>query len=205
MMNKNVRIAKELVKLAKSLIALDEDGDGSGFQVLHDMDTYKITDERNLANKPGKYENFTGKIEWKGEWDGTFGTVENATFELKNSGNGYLIIWEDGTWKDGQMFKCDWKKGTWEKGTFIYGSWEGGTWKNGNFRGGTWDGDYWDNGTFEYGLWNGGVWENGKWMDGTWKQGIWYDGIWERGNWNYGWDKNKNIHPKGDSPNKWKK
>ena len=27
----NIKVAKELVKIAKSLIALDEEGDGSGF------------------------------------------------------------------------------------------------------------------------------------------------------------------------------
>jgi hypothetical protein len=37
-MNKNVKIAKELIKLAKNLIALDEEGDGGGFQGLHDYD-----------------------------------------------------------------------------------------------------------------------------------------------------------------------
>ena len=34
-MNK-IKVAKELIKLAKNLIALDEQGDGSGFQILHD-------------------------------------------------------------------------------------------------------------------------------------------------------------------------
>jgi hypothetical protein len=37
-MNQNIKVAKELVKLAKNLIALDEEGDGSGFQMLHDKD-----------------------------------------------------------------------------------------------------------------------------------------------------------------------
>jgi hypothetical protein len=35
-MNKNIKVAKELIKLAKNIIALDEEGDGSGFQMLHD-------------------------------------------------------------------------------------------------------------------------------------------------------------------------
>jgi hypothetical protein len=37
-MNKNIKVAKELIKLAKNLIALDEEGDGSGFQIWHDHD-----------------------------------------------------------------------------------------------------------------------------------------------------------------------
>lgn len=48
MMNRNVKIAKQLVKLAKSLIALDEEGDGSGFQYLHDMETYTSNEEKEL-------------------------------------------------------------------------------------------------------------------------------------------------------------
>ena len=52
-MNKNVKIAKQLIKLAKSLIALDEEGDGSGFQMQHDY----ANREQNLldmAQKQGK-------------------------------------------------------------------------------------------------------------------------------------------------------
>jgi hypothetical protein len=37
-MKQNVKIAKELIKLAKNLIALDEEGDGSGFQPYHDYE-----------------------------------------------------------------------------------------------------------------------------------------------------------------------
>ena len=37
-MKQNIKVAKELVKLAKNLIALDEEGDGSGFQMWHDHD-----------------------------------------------------------------------------------------------------------------------------------------------------------------------
>ena len=33
-MNKNIKIAKELIKLAKNLIALDKEGDSSDFQYL---------------------------------------------------------------------------------------------------------------------------------------------------------------------------
>lgn len=53
MMNRNVRIAKQLVKLAKNLIALDEEGDGSGFQYIHDNDTNE-QDELDRAEREGK-------------------------------------------------------------------------------------------------------------------------------------------------------
>jgi hypothetical protein len=44
-MNKNIKVAKQLVKLAKNLIALDEEGDGSGFQSFHD---YENTQQERL-------------------------------------------------------------------------------------------------------------------------------------------------------------
>ena len=51
-MNK-IKVAKELIKLAKNLIALDEEGDGSGFQGFHD---YENTQQNRLdiAQKQGK-------------------------------------------------------------------------------------------------------------------------------------------------------
>ncbi len=52
-MNKNVKIAKELIKIAKSLVALDEEGDGSGFQGLIDHDNFE-QDELDRAEKEGK-------------------------------------------------------------------------------------------------------------------------------------------------------
>jgi hypothetical protein len=36
-----IKVAKELVKLAKNLIALDEEGDGSGFQFYHDKENHE--------------------------------------------------------------------------------------------------------------------------------------------------------------------
>jgi hypothetical protein len=42
-MNKNVKIAKQLLKLAKNIIALDEEGDGSGFQPYHDYENAEQT------------------------------------------------------------------------------------------------------------------------------------------------------------------
>ena len=53
-MNKNIKIAKELVKLAKSLVAIDEEGDGSGFQFLHDNNNFNEWERLNQAEKEGK-------------------------------------------------------------------------------------------------------------------------------------------------------
>ena len=52
-MNKNIRIAKQLVKIARSLVALDEEGDGSGFQGLIDHEKFE-QDELDRAEKEGK-------------------------------------------------------------------------------------------------------------------------------------------------------
>ena len=55
-----IKVAKELVKLAKNLIALDKEGDGSGFQMQHDyenreQDLKKLEQDRlDRAQKEGK-------------------------------------------------------------------------------------------------------------------------------------------------------
>ena len=72
-MNNNMKVAKELVKIAKSLIA-----------------------ESNVANQEGEYENFTGTI----DWHGTKAQVEDATFWLFDDGS---ITWYNGTWKSGEF------------------------------------------------------------------------------------------------------
>ena len=61
-MEKNVKVAKELLKLAKNLVALDEEGDGSGFQVLHDMNTNKINNI-NVAEENGELLNASVKLD----------------------------------------------------------------------------------------------------------------------------------------------
>jgi hypothetical protein len=42
-MKQNIKIAKELVKLAKNIMALDKEGDGSGFQPYHDYENAEQT------------------------------------------------------------------------------------------------------------------------------------------------------------------
>ena len=151
-MDRNVRIAKQLVKLAKMLVA-----------------------DENVADKAGKYENFTGEIEWKG----INGTVQNAFFELKDNGK-FDIVWEDGTWKSG----------VWDKGDWGYGTWLDGTWKSG-----TWEG----------GSWNDGTWENGNWHNGVWWTGVWKGGNWEGGEEGALFEKGDAGSYHEDSPDKWVK
>ena len=127
-MDKNVKIAKELVKLAKSLMA-----------------------EENVANQPGHYENFTGRIQYKD----SFGTVTRATFELKDDTD-ESIVWKNGIWERGAWHGGIWEKGHWENGIWWDGTWKKGTWSDGK--------------------WLGGTWENGEWLSGTWKGGIWKTG-----------------------------
>ena len=113
------RISKQLLKIAREISALDEEGDGSGFQVFHDMDNYDI--KTNYEVEEGEYKNFTGNI----RWNGTQGTVKNATFLLSNK---HQIVFKNGTWEKGI-----WKNGTWQNGTWKNGQWLGGTWQNGTF------------------------------------------------------------------------
>ena len=163
-MNKNVKIARELIKIAKSLVA-----------------------EENVADKPGKYEHFTGKIGWMG----TIGNVTNATFTLQKSDRFHCGIW----WYSGT-----WNSGFWDNGVWEYGTWKDGTWIDGQWIDGTWNG-----GTWEGGDWKGGNWMGGTWNLGDWWKGTWYDGTWNGGTWEDGYDKNGNRHLADDSPNKWKK
>lgn len=133
-MNKNVKIAKELIKLAKSLVAT-----------------------QNIANQEGEYKNFTGKIDWKG----INGKVINATFKLV-TGMNYDIIWERGTWFNGVWKNGYWKDGVWERGTWESTTIFGSTWKNGFWKDGQWVNGTWFNGVWERGVWQGGKWFYGK-------------------------------------------
>lgn len=52
----------------------------------------------NIANKPGKYEKFTGTISWMG----IEAKVRDAMFELKEN-ESESIIWKIGTWEAGTL------------------------------------------------------------------------------------------------------
>jgi hypothetical protein len=131
-MNKNVKIAKELVKLAKSLVA----------------------DDVRVADKIGEeYKDFTGWIKYNGEKV----YVCRATFKLEWYKEWTRIIWEDGEWCDGVWCDGIWKNGTWDDGRWIDGIWKNGTWRNGTWEDGTWEDGIWHSGT-----WIGGTWKHGK-------------------------------------------
>ena len=102
-MKQNIKVAKKLIKLAKSLIA-----------------------EQNIADKEGYYENFTGIIKWKE----INGKVINATFKLVNDMN-YDIIWERGTWESNTIYGSTWKNGVWKDGQWVDGTWFNGVWEKG--------------------------------------------------------------------------
>ena len=94
-MNKNVKIAKELVKLAKNLVALDEEGDGSGFQPI----IANKQEELDRAEKEGKkyilYRNENGR--WRIMSCKDFGNVKKGYL-------GGLIESEDNLSQDGNCW-----------------------------------------------------------------------------------------------------
>ena len=107
MENVNIRIAKELNKIARELVA--------GGQV---------------ANQPGEYKHFTGTIDWRSARGQVKGQVKNATFILYKNGE---IIWKDGIWENGTLQNGAWEGGIWLNGTWKYGRWIKGTWKGGTW------------------------------------------------------------------------
>ena len=120
----NLRIARQLNKIAKELIA------------------------GNVANQPGEYKNFTGTIDWQG----SKAQVKHATFKLTsvfgiswkngtwNNGTWKFGFWHDGIWNSGTWEDGQWYNGTWKNGTWRYGTWSNGTWKNGTWKDGNWFG-----------------------------------------------------------------
>ena len=92
-MEDNISIAKELIAVAKLMIAGE------------------------VATKDGKYgkrnEGWSGTI----NYNGTRGTVSNAVFELKNG----RIIWTDGTWHNGRMASGRKAHGRWVNGKMESG------------------------------------------------------------------------------------
>ena len=176
-MDRNVKIAKELVKLAKSLIMADNEDDRRLF------DFPIASPEEGVANQPGDYDNFTGRI----EFGNNSGEVQSATFKLLEDGN--TIQWTKGTWLNG----------TWSNGGYF----GGGTWKNGTWNGGDFFNGVWENGTwsvlahdFEF---TNSTWKNGVWSGGTFSN----SSTWINGKWNGGYSNSGVMHPQGDSPDKW--
>jgi len=112
----------------------------------------------SIADKAGKYDNFTGTIKWKG----TEASVGHSDFTLNDTGCADItfgdVVFIEGTCfnshiknglnlgcnlidckidynvnKAGKLYSCDWHDGIFEGGEFIGGIWRGGMWL-----GGTW-------------------------------------------------------------------
>ena len=182
-MDNNLKTAKELLEIAKSLVA-----------------------NKNVAGWYGKYENFTGTIDWKG----TKAEVTNATFELRDDGTYWNVIWKSGTWENGTLHYGTWYDGIWKNGTWEDGKWFHGTWRNGIFKNGEWEIGTWENGTWNgriwwHGTWKNGIWKGGEWFRGTWENGTWIYGKWDGGKWKGGKDCDGKYHPEGNSPDIWGK
>lgn len=174
MMDKNAKIAKELVKLAKELVATES-------MSLYDNPIGQSSS--GIASQPGEYENYTGKI----QFGNSNGDVQNATFKLMSDGN-----------------TIEWKKGTWLNGTWANeGFWSGGIWKNGTWHGGDFFNGVWENGkwmcTSRDCEFTNSTWKNGEWTGGTFSD----NSTWENGVWNGGYGSLSGFHDKGDSPDKW--
>ena len=87
-MDRNVRIAKDLIRLAKSLVALDEEGDGSGFQRLHDVANFQEEEqEREVQKITQSLQNSIDESQRKIE-------------EGAKAGKKYILIWKvGGLWR----------------------------------------------------------------------------------------------------------
>jgi hypothetical protein len=121
-MNNNVRIAKQLVRIAKELVGTKHDG-----EIVR----------TNIADTAGFWKDFRGTLLWKG----IHASVAAKKMSLNDSGSKYLVSWYGGTWNDGNADNVWWKEGQWKNGTFTGGMWISGTWN-----GGTWKGGYDANG-----------------------------------------------------------
>ena len=185
-MNTNIKIAKELVRIAREMVA------GQAFykEIGGKWSVY----ESDVADKLGFYRRFTGTI----DYGQTKATVKGADFGVYAQGH---IVFERGTWIDGTWSGGRWEGGTWLNGVWNGGDWYHGTWKNGIWKNGMFGHDEtkksdWMNGTFENGVfetgnWHGGVWKGGKWSD-------WYQNFWMKGT-----DENGVVHGRGECPLKW--
>ena len=184
--NNNIKIAREIIKLADQLVS-----------------------EQKKADHEGKYRGFTGTIDWKG----SKAEVRDADFDLTGKGiywkNGTWVdgdwndgYWERGTWDDGTWKDGIWRTGVWNDGTWEKGNWNSGEWKGGTFENGYWKTGYFSNGTFAGGIWNNGVFAGGEFTGGTWKKGGWVAGKWIGGTWKTGLSLKGFRH--NNPPNKWK-
>ena len=207
-----IKVAKELVKLAKNLIAVNPELErekrlnGGNWVEYDDRDmreddySYDFqqdllengyydpsfpqdgSDDPAIADEEGKYVKFTGTINWVK----VQGEVERATFRLnKFHGSEGFIYFQKGIWKNGTFYSGTWKNGTWKNGTFENSGWLNGTWEDGKFKYSSWDNGTWKNGYFLGSIWEDGIWKNGTFKEDC-REGQWLNGTWENGTWKSG-------------------
>lgn len=157
----------------------------------------KVAQTNGVANEPGRYENFTGRI----KCGASDLTVKDASFELINPELHHkgVIAFHSGIVLGGQaknivVNHCIWKNGAWMGGYSFNSTWYDGIWEDGD-----WHGSYWYGGDF-----NGGTWFGGRFAGGTFNGGTWMDGFWSGDKWLGGYDKYGDWHDKNDIPNRWR-
>lgn len=115
-MDRNIRIAKQLLRIAKELVGTKHEG-----EIVR----------TNVADKPGSWKDFRGTL----IWHGIHATVRAKRMSLNDDGK-YSVTWYGGTWIDGNADNVLWKEGQWLNGTFNGGVWLAGTWRSGTWKGG---------------------------------------------------------------------
>lgn len=75
------KISKQLIKIAREITALDEEGDGSGFQMFHDQNNFE-QNQLDIAEKQGKkyiLHHKEGRL-WRIQACKNFGHVQKGDF-----------------------------------------------------------------------------------------------------------------------------
>lgn len=149
---------------------------------MHCVENEHVSYGSNAAFEPGTYVGFTGYI----HCGGIEAYVEDACFRLVPPAQQPLclnvsMLWECGTWINGDCTGCIWYNGTWLDGRFEAGMWYGGTWHNGIFNVSSWKGGTWRNGVFSCSFFNDGIWWDGTFRNSHWENGMWRGGVWENG------------------------
>lgn len=148
---------------------------GRYFQSLPFGDTIKK--KSGVANSPGVYEGFSGRI----QWGNTDCVINNGDFDLSYADIGYSrICLQDGHVTEGRITQglinyiifdgSEITFSNWHNGIFNGDTFADGTWLQGKFTGRDFTHSTWWNGEFSR-----GNFYNSTWHDGTWENGFWDD------------------------------
>ena len=176
MVNRNLKLAKRLVRIARNLVAM-------GYQYVADTSTNAMGDVIRWGYEDEwhhKMNGFTGLI----DFGKSSCRVKDAYFTL----NGDMIEWEKG-WLMQGTFYGNWESGTNDGGTFIGGvmlscDWLSGdftggearsgvVFHSGNLTGGTIVGSLIDGAVINGADCNGCEFQKGKFLSGSWENGKW--------------------------------